>query len=158
MITRDPLEGASLFAKIVNLWFLRQPPAEAHRNRIGYLTQKLLQEAVRTASRGQPMRVLNLGCGPACEVQRCLAESHLSNRIQFALLDFNEETLAHTRAVLGRVKQKHGRTTAIQYIRKSVNQILKEGARTVEARRRASMTSLIAPGSLITSRSRSAIG
>src|SRR5262249_4825494 len=32
MICRDPLEGSTLFAKILNLWFLRQPPAEAHRN------------------------------------------------------------------------------------------------------------------------------
>jgi extracellular factor (EF) 3-hydroxypalmitic acid methyl ester biosynthesis protein len=132
MITRDPLEGASLFAKIVNLWFLRQPPAEAHRNRIGYLTQKLLQEAVRTVSLGWPARVLNLGCGPACEVERCLAQSELSNRIQFTLLDFNEETLVNTRAVLSRAKEKYGRNPAIQFVRKSVNQILKEGSRTVE--------------------------
>jgi extracellular factor (EF) 3-hydroxypalmitic acid methyl ester biosynthesis protein len=132
MITRDPLEGASLFAKIVNLWFLRQPPAEAHRNRIGYLTQKLHQEAVRAVSQGRVARVLNLGCGPACEVERCLAGSELSNRIQFTLLDFNEETLVHTRAVLKRAKEKYARNPAIQFVRKSVNQILKEGARTVE--------------------------
>ncbi len=132
MITRDPLEGASLFAKIVNLWFLRQPPAEAHRNRIGFLMEKLLEEAVRTVPHGRPTRVLNLGCGPACEVQRCLAECDLSDYIQFTLLDFNEETLAHARTVLTREKQKHSRNTSIRFVKKSVNQILKEGARTVE--------------------------
>jgi extracellular factor (EF) 3-hydroxypalmitic acid methyl ester biosynthesis protein len=132
MITRDPLEGASLFAKIVNLWFLRQPPAEAHRNRIGYLARKLMEEAVRTASQGRAARVLNLGCGPACEVERCLAESDLSNRIQFTLLDFNEETLVNTRGVLSRAAERYGRNPAIQFVRKSVNQILKEGSRTVE--------------------------
>jgi extracellular factor (EF) 3-hydroxypalmitic acid methyl ester biosynthesis protein len=132
MITRDPLEGASLFAKVVNLWFLQQPPAEAHRNRIDYLTQKLLEEAVRIATQGRPARVFNLGCGPACEVQRLLSEQDISDRIQFTLLDFNEETLAHARTVLTRAKQKHGRNTAIQFVKKSVNQILKESARTVE--------------------------
>jgi len=132
MIVRDPLEGASLFAKIVNLWFWQQPPAEAHRNRIDYLAQKLLEETVRIARQDRPTRVLNLGCGPACEVQRFLADSELSDRIQFTLLDFNEETLAHTRTVLNRKKQRHGRNTAIQFVKKSVNQILKEGARTVE--------------------------
>jgi extracellular factor (EF) 3-hydroxypalmitic acid methyl ester biosynthesis protein len=132
MITRDPLEGASLFAKIVNLWFLRQPPAEAHRNRIDYLVQKLQEETVRIARQDRLTRVLNLGCGPACEVQRCLAESDLSNGIQFTLLDFNEETLTHTRALLNRVKLHHRRNTSIQCLKKSVNQILKEGARSVE--------------------------
>ena len=34
MILRDPQEGASVFAKILNVWFIDQPPAEAHRNRI----------------------------------------------------------------------------------------------------------------------------
>src|SRR5688572_15433843 len=32
MIMRTPYEGSSLFAKLLNLWFLRQAPAEAHRN------------------------------------------------------------------------------------------------------------------------------
>lgn len=132
MIMRDPLEGASLFAKIVNLWFLQQPPAEAHRNRIDYLAEKLVAEAVRILPQGRPARVLNLGCGPACEVQRYLADSALSDRTQFTLLDCNEETLAHTRTLLNRVKLKHGRNTSVQCLKKSVNQILKEGARTVE--------------------------
>jgi extracellular factor (EF) 3-hydroxypalmitic acid methyl ester biosynthesis protein len=132
MIVRDPLEGASLFAKIVNLWFWRQPPAEAHRNRIGYLKRKLLEETLRIVPEGRPARVLNLGCGPACEVQRCLAESNLSDWIEFTLLDFNEETLAHARTVLTREKQKYNRNTSIRFVKKSVNQILKEGARTVE--------------------------
>src|SRR6266850_3830585 len=34
MIWRDPYEGASMFAKVVNVWFLSQWPAKAHRNRI----------------------------------------------------------------------------------------------------------------------------
>ena len=41
MILREPYEGASFFAKIVNVCFLKNPPAEAHRNRIKYLTGRL---------------------------------------------------------------------------------------------------------------------
>src|SRR6266705_3474604 len=47
MILRDPQEGSSIFAKVLNVWFISQPPAEAHRNRIKYLTQKLVHETVR---------------------------------------------------------------------------------------------------------------
>src|SRR5262249_33545778 len=65
MIVRSPYEGSSLFAKVVNAWFLQQLPAVAHRNRIQILKQKLIQEAARCARLGRPARVFNLGCGPA---------------------------------------------------------------------------------------------
>ena len=48
MILRDPYEGGSLFAKVVNLWFLSQWPARAHRNRIQHLKGLL--------KRGDPAR------------------------------------------------------------------------------------------------------
>ena len=49
MIMRDPCEGGSLFAKVVNFWFLNQWPARAHRNRIQYLKDLLVQECLRAA-------------------------------------------------------------------------------------------------------------
>src|SRR5262249_40529642 len=62
MILRDPHEGASLYAKVLNRWFLKQPPAEAHRNRIQYLAQKLFEETARKNSQHQTARIFNLGC------------------------------------------------------------------------------------------------
>src|SRR3970282_486645 len=67
MNLRDPLEGSSLFAKTVNLWFLSQAAGDAHRNRITYLTKLLAQETRLGAREGQPVRIFNLGCGPAAE-------------------------------------------------------------------------------------------
>src|SRR6185295_17307188 len=82
MIVRDPYEGASLFAKVVNLWFLSQWPAKAHRNRIVYLKERLAEESLRAMRRGKPLRVLNLGCGPAREIQEFL-EHDLCEYAQF---------------------------------------------------------------------------
>src|SRR5262249_50546863 len=65
MILRDPQEGSSLFAKMLNIWFLKQAPAEAHRNRILYLSQRLVDETRRVARLGRPAQIFNLGCGPA---------------------------------------------------------------------------------------------
>jgi extracellular factor (EF) 3-hydroxypalmitic acid methyl ester biosynthesis protein len=130
MITRDPHEGASAFAKVVNRWFLSQWPAKAHRNRIIYLKSCLSQEALRMERLGQPLRILNLGCGPAREIQEFLADS-LSDRARFTLLDFNDETIQHTGRVLEELKTRHGRQTEIHFQRKSVQQILKEGSRPV---------------------------
>jgi extracellular factor (EF) 3-hydroxypalmitic acid methyl ester biosynthesis protein len=129
MIMRDPREGASLFAKILNLWFLSQAPAVAHRNRIKYLTDRIGEIAVRAAATGRTARILSLGCGPAGEVQQFLRESHLANRVHFIMLDFNEQTLAHTRANLEQLKKKHNRSTTFDFIKKSVVQIFKEAAR-----------------------------
>jgi extracellular factor (EF) 3-hydroxypalmitic acid methyl ester biosynthesis protein len=131
MITRDPCEGGSLFAKVVNLWFLNQWPAKAHRNRIQYLRDCLRSECLRGARRGRPIRILNLGCGPAREIQEFLAEDDLCDHAQFTLLDFNEETIQHTRAVLDQIKRRYHRRTDIQIQRKSVHQVLKESVKRV---------------------------
>ncbi len=131
MIARDPYEGGSLFAKVMNLWFLSQWPAKAHRNRIQYLKDLLTQEARRGERQGQAIRVLNLGCGPAREVQEFLAADSLCERVHFTLLDFNEETIQHTTAMLEECKRRHGRRVPILLQKKSVQAVLKERSRLV---------------------------
>jgi len=125
MLLRDPDEGVSLYAKILNRWFLRQPPAEAHRNRIQYLTRKLAEETLRVSRQGRTARVFNLGCGPAREIQDFLADYALSDRTEFTLLDFNEETLAHAHTALHRAREVNHRSTRMEFQKKSVASVLK---------------------------------
>jgi extracellular factor (EF) 3-hydroxypalmitic acid methyl ester biosynthesis protein len=132
MILRDPHEGGSLFGKMLNRWFIKQPPAEAHRNRIKYLHQKLVAETARLAAQGKTARIYNLGCGPAQEIQAFLQESAISDRAQLTLIDFNEETLRFARSILESLKNKHGRSTSIEFIKKSVAQVLKSKDRRTE--------------------------
>ncbi|MEW6159954.1 MAG: SAM-dependent methyltransferase, partial [Verrucomicrobiota bacterium] len=95
MMLRDPLEGSSMFAKLLNLFFLNTPPVVAHRNRISLLEEWLAEQVARTAREdGRRCRVFNLGCGPAGEIQRFLARSGLADAVEFTLMDFNDETLA----------------------------------------------------------------
>ncbi len=129
MMMRDPFEGGSMFAKLVNRIFLNTSPVVAHQNRITYLTGHLLAEARRAAVRGANFRILNLGCGPAREIQNFMAGHDLSGRAQFTLLDFNDETLAHTSRVLGEIKSQYHRATPIQMIKKSVHQVLKDASK-----------------------------
>lgn len=126
MILRDPIEGSSLFSKIINAWFLSQSPAGAHRNRISYLTDVLAQETHRVTRNGKPARIFNLGCGPAREIQNFLMRDEVSNDADFVLLDFNEETIQHTSRVLEELKIKYNRKTKIEVLKKSVHQVLKE--------------------------------
>jgi len=132
MILRDPYEGGSLFAKVVNAWFLNQLPAQAHRNRIKYLKDKLNEETVRVVRLGRPARIFSLGCGPATEIQEFMAETELCDRARFTLLDFNEETIQHTSRVMHEISKRFSRTPPIQIGKKSVQQILKEAARSGE--------------------------
>jgi extracellular factor (EF) 3-hydroxypalmitic acid methyl ester biosynthesis protein len=129
MMMREPLEGASLYAKIVNLWFLQQPPAEAHRNRIRRLVEHLQETTARAMRLGRTAKILNVGCGPVHEVQMFLRECHISDRAQFTLIDFNEETLGYCQSVVEEAKRKYSRATQFKYVRKSVQQIIKESNR-----------------------------
>jgi extracellular factor (EF) 3-hydroxypalmitic acid methyl ester biosynthesis protein len=127
-------EGNSLFAKIINLWFLKQPPAEAHRNRVLYLEQKLVEETLRVSLEDRRMEAFNLGCGPAWEIQKFLSEREVSNRASFTLLDFNKETIAHTREVLTDLTRKFQRSTKIEFVQKSVQQVIKDGGRSAPSK------------------------
>lgn len=129
MILRDPHEGATLFAKLVNVVFLQNPPALAHRNRIGHLHQRLVEEASRAARQGRRCRILNLGCGPAREVQQLLAQDEISNNVDLVLLDFNDETLEFAQENIVRLRDQHGRQTGLEFRSKSVNQLLKEASK-----------------------------
>jgi len=135
MILREPLEGSTMFAKTINMWLLRQPSAEAHRNRIKYLTGQLVTETQRLAKRGMMAQIFSLGCGPAGEVKNFLIQEELSNKAHFTLLDFNEETLQHTAQVLEEAKRQYRRSTEIEMVKKSVHQMLRESGKQVADQR-----------------------
>lgn len=125
MILRDPHEGKSLYGKVLNHWFIKQPPAEAHRNRIAYLTQKLVEETARVKNLGRTTRIFNIGCGPAQEIQRFFDESSLSNYVEFTLLDFNDETLTFAKKVLEQARMRNARQAKMEFARKSAAQLLR---------------------------------
>lgn len=129
MILREPCEGGSLFAKMVNVCFLKNPPAEAHRNRITWLEGMLAEESSRRAASGLRTRVLDIGCGPALEIQRFLRGSAASDHADLVLLDFNSETLMHVEAALKEIKASQGRRAGLRFELRSVHQILKDAIR-----------------------------
>lgn len=135
MMLRDPYEGASMFAKLINRIFLNTPPVVAHRNRIDYLVRHLNNETGAAAAKGKTLRVFNVGCGPAKEIQRFLADNEFSNRVDFTLLDFNEETVAYTSKILGEISSRHHRQTRIQMIKRSVHQMLRDSSKPVTAQK-----------------------
>ena len=129
MMLRNPFEGNTLYAKMLNAWFVKQWPAEAHRNRISYLVDRLDEAGLRGARRKRPIRVLNLGCGPAHEIVKFFTESLLCDHVELTLWDFNDETIVRTGQSLAECKRRFGRHTKVTMTKKSVHQVLKEGGR-----------------------------
>lgn len=132
MMLRDPFEGGSLFAKGLNYAFLETPPVIAHRNRISYLSSMLREEANRCTKAGRKTNILNLGCGPAHEMQRFLANEEISDMCALTLLDFNEETVDFTRGKLTDIRAQSGRVTPITLLERSVQHMLKQHSRADE--------------------------
>lgn len=124
MMLRNPYEGSSAFAKLLNFALLNTEPVVAHRNRIDYLVEMLRSECVRRVSRGKT-RVFNLACGPAMEVQRFLRECEESDLAEIDLLDFNSETLEYTRERIQEARMSGGRETPVRYFQRSVHQLLR---------------------------------
>jgi len=129
MMLRDPYEGSSMFAKVLNRLFLDTAPVVAHRNRIVYLKQRLHDETARMHAQGKVARIFNLGCGPAQEVQNFLIDDDLCDNADFLLLDFNDETINNTTRDLENLRARHRRRTGIKLEKRSVHQILKESSR-----------------------------
>jgi len=126
MMVRDPYEGGSVFAKIMNRIFLSTPPVEAHRDRLTYLTQLLKDETRRVFCNKRAAHIFNMGCGPAKEIQNFLADGDTGQQTHFTLIDFNDETLAYTSKVLAEAGKRNQCPAQFQMVRKSVNQLLKE--------------------------------
>lgn len=126
MMLRTPDDAGSLFTKIINVWLLGQAPAQAHRNRVSYLHEKLITEGMRAQSKGKGMRVYNLGCGPAVEVQQFIQNCDFAKLAHFTLVDFNEETLRYLKGRLIEIQKKSGRGASVEIVQKSVQRVLKE--------------------------------
>ena len=129
MIHRNQPEGRSLFEKLIHLLLVGQWPAKSVRNRIAHLGETLISETARVVRSGKTARILNVGCGPAREVQDFLKATQLSNQAEFTLVDFNEETLAYASQKLGEVKREFSRQTTIRTQQLSVYELLKRTQR-----------------------------
>ncbi len=124
-ILGNPREGPSTYFQVVNTAFLHTAVATAHRHRIDILVRYLTTLAGQARAAGRPLRVLNVGCGPAAEIARFIETCEHAELLQFQLVDFSTETLDWTRARLADVQRRSGRQCTIEYVHDSVHQLLK---------------------------------
>lgn len=121
----DPRQGPSTYFQIVNTAFLQAAAATAHRNRIDILVDFLSRTADAAREAGRPFRIMNIGCGPAVEIQRFLQTYPDPELLSFELVDFSKETLAWTGEKLTALAAAAGKKVHIDYTHDSVHQLLK---------------------------------
>ena len=129
MIHRNHPEGRTLYERLIHLLLVSQLPAESVRNRIAHLKNHLITETARVIRSGRRARILNVGCGPARELQHFLRESEFSHHADITLLDFNHETLEYANSQLHNVKREHHRRASIGTVNMSVHQLLRRSIR-----------------------------
>ncbi len=129
MMLYNRREGPTTFAQVINALYLESGPAAAHRNRIDLLVEFLEEKLRLAATRERTLRVLNVGCGPAQELQQLFAHSALAQRGQYDLMDFNQETLDYAEQQLCMACKRGNHPVGINYIHRSVHDLLKESIR-----------------------------
>jgi extracellular factor (EF) 3-hydroxypalmitic acid methyl ester biosynthesis protein len=125
----DPREGQNTYFQIINAFFLKAAVAQAHRNRIDILLNYLMKAATTAAEQGRQVNILNVGCGPAIEIQRFIEQHPNPQSISFTLIDFSQETLDYTKGRIEEVSKRTGKKVVVKYVNESVHQLLKRAVK-----------------------------
>lgn len=130
------MEGASLFARVLNQCAATEVAARANINRISYLAEKLrkvLRDA--QASGSGRVRVASIGSGPAREIEALLeSEPELGPFLDAMLVDQDARAIAYCERKLTPIAERTG--ARLHFVRESVRRLLCGGllAQTMGAR------------------------
>jgi extracellular factor (EF) 3-hydroxypalmitic acid methyl ester biosynthesis protein len=129
-ILGNPREGPSTYFELVNYIFLQSSVAQAHRNRVDILLERLTALATQAALQGRRLRVLNVGCGPAGELQRLVSSMESVDNLDVTLMDFSDETLLFASQRLIEIARSAGKEPISLTLRhESVHQLLKRSSK-----------------------------
>jgi extracellular factor (EF) 3-hydroxypalmitic acid methyl ester biosynthesis protein len=128
MILKALGQCTTTYARVVSEFNLSRAPAVAHRNRIQILERLLSAEVRRKSAAGGRLRVLNVGCGPATEVERFILNDEASTDCELTLVDFSEETLEYAAARIVRARETARRKLRITTLHQSIHELLKAAA------------------------------
>lgn len=121
MLYRDHREGASLFAKALNVYVTAEEAAVANINRIEYLGN-LIRTRIAASNR-ERVRIASIGCGPSQEISALLRQSpELGARLEVALIDQEERAIAQCERELAPFARSTG--LRVQFIRESLRKLL----------------------------------
>ena len=118
-------EGASLFAKVINLCAATEVAARANINRISFLTDKIRAAVRRHCQQGgkERTRLCSIGCGPAREIETLLeTEPELGPYLDVMLIDQDVRAINFCERKLTPLCKRTG--AQLHYVRESVRRLL----------------------------------
>lgn len=131
MMLREPREGPTTYAQLINALYLKTGPAQAHRNRIDILID-WIREQVQAQLRRNPdarPRLLSVGCGPAIELQWLIRRDSLITACDVTLVDFSRETLSYTEERITSAVTDSGNRPNVEYVHESVHGLLRQASK-----------------------------
>lgn len=127
-IINEPRQGPNAYFEMINVVFLNNAVSQAHRNRIEILKEKLIGLTQAKETSEKKIKILNVACGPALEIQELLTKHTDVNNYEFTLLDFSDITLNYTKNKLDKIIKENKINTRITYIQESVHNLLKRSS------------------------------
>lgn len=125
MLRESQTVGNTTYARILHDLTTGVAACLAHRNRITILERLLAEEVERVTDEQRIFTVLSVACGPAVEIQRFIRKEKLVDQSALHLMDFNEETLGYVEGRVSEAVRESGRKPAVKFIRKSIDELLK---------------------------------
>ncbi len=124
MIYENQEEGASIFAKLMQIYPLRVDAAQAVRNR-RTLIPRLMRQVRAERGPASPFRVMSVACGQAVEVEDFFCTARDADGLEVTLFDQDSEALLAARRIVGRVEGRLSRPVAVRFMADSVRTILR---------------------------------
>ncbi|MGH3924475.1 MAG: hypothetical protein ACRDTT_16715, partial [Pseudonocardiaceae bacterium] len=114
MLYENDFRGSTIFARFVHRHPLQTAAAEAVRNRVGLLHERISRAASQRPS--SPLRVLSVACGPAWELRELCRSAEDFERYDLILLDQDPKALDEARKTVAEVDARRGGKLRVRYI------------------------------------------
>jgi extracellular factor (EF) 3-hydroxypalmitic acid methyl ester biosynthesis protein len=92
-ILGNPLEGYTVYDRIVNAWILSCGAASAYRYRVNLLYREIVRTVRECSAVGRKAKILSMASGVAYEIQRYVQEPDHEGEVDFTMVDFSHVTL-----------------------------------------------------------------
>lgn len=117
-------QGETLFAKLMNRHCCRVAAGRAVIGRVPSMLSNINQTIGKVLQRKETVSILNIGCGPAREIQKLIETNPLSDRCRVTLIDVLPEALRYCHETLGELKKKTGSRIEIHCLHQSVYDLI----------------------------------
>lgn len=127
MIYDNPLEGNSIFAKLLNGYAIQEKACQAVRNRLSFLLNKCY--VLFNQLEEKDIRIMSVGSGPVREVQELIKSNPDNpniNRLEFTLLDADKEAISYSQEKITSLLKDKAKKIKLNFVNKDVVQLTKE--------------------------------